>query len=109
MSDISTVDSGQQTAVRRRLKRAAGQVLGIERMLAEDRPCNDVLIQLAAVQGALRAVAQHILSCHLQSAFSSVAAGEVPAADAAEQAAYFAGLLTEGAPAQRAQAGRAVR
>ncbi|WP_435061539.1 hypothetical protein [Amycolatopsis thermoflava] len=37
---------------------------------------------------------------------SSVAAGEVAAADAAEQAAYFAGLLSEAARAQRVAAGR---
>ncbi|MFD4249098.1 metal-sensitive transcriptional regulator [Amycolatopsis thermoflava] len=108
MSDTSTVATAGQDALRRRLKRAAGQVLGVERMLAEERPCGDVLIQLAAVQGALRAVAQQILSCHLRSTFSSVAAGEVAAADAAEQAAYSAGLLSEAARAQRVAAGRAV-
>ncbi|HKS43688.1 MAG TPA: metal-sensitive transcriptional regulator [Amycolatopsis sp.] len=33
---------------RQRLRRAAGQILGIERMLTEDRSCEDELIQIAA-------------------------------------------------------------
>jgi DNA-binding FrmR family transcriptional regulator len=41
--------------VRRRLRRAGGQVNGVERMLADGRECRDVLIQLSA---ATRAVQQ---------------------------------------------------
>ena len=39
--------------VRKRLRRIAGQVEGVERMLAEGRDCRDVLTQLAAVSKAL--------------------------------------------------------
>ncbi len=39
--------------VRKRLRRVAGQVAGVERMLAEGRECRDVLTQLAAVSKAL--------------------------------------------------------
>ena len=39
--------------VRKRLRRIAGQVEGIERMLADGRDCRDVLTQLAAVSKAL--------------------------------------------------------
>jgi CsoR family transcriptional regulator, copper-sensing transcriptional repressor len=49
-----------------RLKRVAGQVAGIERMLAEDRYCVDVLLQIAAVQGALGEVGRVVLSNHVQ-------------------------------------------
>ncbi len=55
---------GRLTPLRRRLRRVSGQVLGIERMLAENRSCEDVLIQLAGVQGAC-AVAQQVLATHL--------------------------------------------
>lgn len=79
--------------LRRRLRQAAGQVLAVERMLGEDRSCEDVLIQLAAVQGALRAAGQQVLACHLADAVGAVSAGDLPAVAAAEEAAYLAGLL----------------
>jgi DNA-binding FrmR family transcriptional regulator len=86
--------------LRTRLRRVAGQVTGIDRMLAEDRSCEDVLIQLAAVQGALRAVAQQVLACHLTQALGAVSTGSLPAAAAAEEAAYLSGLFA-GIPAPR--------
>jgi len=85
--------SGELSPLRQRLRRVAGQVLGIERMLAEERSCEDVLIQLAAVQGALRAVGQQILACHLADALGAVSTGSLPAVAAAEEAAFLAGLL----------------
>ena len=98
------VDDHELTPLRRRLRRVSGQVLGIERMLAEDRSCEDVLIQLAAVQGALRAVAQQVLACHLAEAVGAVGTGSLPAAAAAEEAAYLSGLLV-GSPSPRTDTG----
>jgi DNA-binding FrmR family transcriptional regulator len=49
-----------------RLKRVAGQVTGVERMLAEDRYCIDVLLQIAAIQGALSEVGRVVLADHVQ-------------------------------------------
>ncbi len=40
-----------------RLRRIRGQVAGIERMVAEDRYCIDVLTQIGAAQAALDKVA----------------------------------------------------
>ncbi|NKQ55668.1 metal-sensitive transcriptional regulator [Amycolatopsis sp. K13G38] len=79
--------------LRRRLRQAAGQVLAVERMLGEDRSCEDVLIQLAAVQGALQAVGQQVLACHLADSVGAVSTGDLPAVAAAGEAAYLAGLL----------------
>jgi len=39
--------------VRKRLRRIAGQVHGVERMLAEGRDCRDVVMQLTAVSKAV--------------------------------------------------------
>jgi DNA-binding FrmR family transcriptional regulator len=39
--------------IRRRLRRIAGQVTGVERMLAEGRDCREVMEQLAAATRAL--------------------------------------------------------
>ena len=49
-----------------RLKRVAGQVAGVERMLAEDRYCVDVMLQIAAIQGALAEVGGVILANHVR-------------------------------------------
>lgn len=50
-----------------RVKRIAGQVAGVERMLAEDRYCVDVLHQIAAVRSALDAVGVELITAHLES------------------------------------------
>lgn len=48
-----------------RLSRIEGHVRGIKTMIQESRPCPDVLIQVAAVRGALDRVARMILDEHL--------------------------------------------
>lgn len=47
-----------------RLKRIEGQVRGIERMVDEDRYCVDVLVQISAVQAALKKVGFSLLERH---------------------------------------------
>lgn len=54
---------GDQVA---RLKRIAGQVSGIMRMIEEERYCMDILIQLRAVRAALKKVEGNILRKHMQ-------------------------------------------
>ncbi|MGL5033167.1 MAG: metal-sensing transcriptional repressor [Microcystaceae cyanobacterium] len=48
-----------------RLSRIEGHVRGIKTMVNESRPCPEVLIQVAAVRGALDRVARLILDEHL--------------------------------------------
>jgi DNA-binding FrmR family transcriptional regulator len=48
-----------------RLSRIEGHVRGIKAMVESDRPCPDVLVQVAAVRGALDRVARLILDEHL--------------------------------------------
>jgi CsoR family transcriptional regulator, copper-sensing transcriptional repressor len=50
-----------------RLARIEGHVRGIKRMVEEDTPCPDVLMQIAAVRSALNSVGRVILEDHLQS------------------------------------------
>ena len=52
-------------AVSKRLARIEGHVRGINRMVEEDTPCPDVLVQIAAVRSALNNVGQIILEDHL--------------------------------------------
>jgi DNA-binding FrmR family transcriptional regulator len=48
-----------------RLARVEGHIRGIKTMVQESRPCPDVLVQIAAVRGALDRVARIILDEHL--------------------------------------------
>jgi DNA-binding FrmR family transcriptional regulator len=52
--------------VRKRLKRVAGQIAGIERMVDDDRYCVDVMLQVAAVRAALDGVGKVILRSHVE-------------------------------------------
>ncbi len=49
-----------------RLRRIEGQVRGIQRMVDEDRPCPDVLVQIAAIDAALDKVALGLLDGHVK-------------------------------------------
>ncbi len=48
-----------------RLSRIEGHIRGIKVMVKESRPCPDVLVQIAAVRGALDRVARVVLDEHL--------------------------------------------
>ena len=52
--------------VQNRLKRIAGQVSGIQKMVEEDRYCVDILTQVAAVRSALDAMGVELLTGHIQ-------------------------------------------
>ena len=54
------------TSLQLRLKKIMGQLNGIQKMLAEDVPCEDVLTQLNAVNGALHRISFMILDGHLR-------------------------------------------
>ena len=62
--------------VRKRLRRVAGQVQGVERMLEEGRECRDVVAQLSAATKALE-----------QAGFKLVASGLVFCLEHPEEAA----------------------
>ncbi len=50
----------------RRLNVIEGQVRGINQMIADDRYCDDVLIQIAAVSKSLQALGNSILESHMK-------------------------------------------
>lgn len=55
-----------QDQARRRIRKIAGQVAAVERMVDENRYCVDVLLQIAAVRGALDKVGKLLLEGHVQ-------------------------------------------
>jgi DNA-binding FrmR family transcriptional regulator len=54
-----------------RLKRIEGQIRGIQGMIIEDRPCSDIMVQMAAAKSALNQASKLILENHVNSWFDS--------------------------------------
>lgn len=52
--------------IQNRLKRIAGQVAGVQRMVEEDRYCVDILTQVAAIRSALDAMGVELLTDHIE-------------------------------------------
>jgi DNA-binding FrmR family transcriptional regulator len=79
----------QKDALVKRLHRIEGQVRGIERMVADDRYCIDVLTQIGAVSTALESLAFVILDEHVR----HCVAGALASGDEAEAEAKAEELL----------------
>ena len=79
----------------KRLRRAEGQVRGIQRMVDEDVYCIDILTQVSAATKALERVALALLDDHLAHCVASAAAegGEVAAEKLHEASAAIARLV----------------
>ena len=60
---IQCMDSDKLHA---RLKKIAGQVNAIDRMIDEEIPCEDILSQLNAAKSALNKVGQVVLEGHIR-------------------------------------------
>lgn len=78
-----------------RLKRAEGQVRGIQRMIDEDVYCIDILTQISAATKALETVALTLLDDHLNHcvAEASATGGEVAREKLQEASAAIARLV----------------
>ena len=50
-----------------RINRIDGQLMGIKKMIQNDSYCNDVLIQLSAVENSVKSLSNLILEKHLYS------------------------------------------
>lgn len=57
----------EKSKLANRLKRITGQVSAVQRMIDEDEYCVDILMQIAAANGALGKVGQLILESHIHS------------------------------------------
>lgn len=71
------VDPEIKRKLQSRLRRIEGQVRGLQRMIADERYCPDVLVQVSAVQESLRAVSRLLLRNHLEHcAMNALLSGE---------------------------------
>ncbi|MGG3990210.1 metal-sensing transcriptional repressor, partial [Bacillus smithii] len=48
----------------KRLKRIEGQVRGVQKMVEDNRYCIDILVQISAIQAALKKVGFNLLERH---------------------------------------------
>ena len=53
--------------IKSRLNRIEGQIRGISNMIDEDRYCDDILIQLSAVDKSIKSLANLLLEKHMKS------------------------------------------
>jgi DNA-binding FrmR family transcriptional regulator len=75
MGYIHDMNTEARDKVKNRLKRIAGQVAGLQKMVDEDRYCVDILTQLAAVRSALDAVGVQLLTDHVEHCVSGCVHG----------------------------------
>lgn len=57
--------------LQKRLKKISGQINGVSKMVDENRYCGDILIQIAAIESALKEVGYIILKDHMYTCVSS--------------------------------------
>jgi CsoR family transcriptional regulator, copper-sensing transcriptional repressor len=60
------VTPGTTERTLKRLRRIEGQVRGLQKMVAEERYCADIMTQLSSVHEALRAVGRELMRNHLE-------------------------------------------
>lgn len=57
----------EKKLINNRINRIEGQLKGIKKMIESDTYCNDVLIQLSAVENSVKSLSNYILENHLYS------------------------------------------
>jgi len=70
------MDAAEKQKVLTRLRRVAGQVEGLARMIEEGRDCLDVLHQVAAARAALGKVAGVVLESHVHTCVADALHGD---------------------------------
>jgi len=65
-SAVTTKHEHHQSVLHR-LARIEGHIRAVKRMVEEDQPCPDILVQIAAVRSALNSVGRVILEDHIRS------------------------------------------
>jgi DNA-binding FrmR family transcriptional regulator len=72
---MNTLPERAESDVQMRLRRIEGQIRGIIGMLADGKPCEDVVTQILAARAAMDRVAMEVLKCQVEEAL----AGRPPA------------------------------
>ena len=56
----------QKLKCNNRLNKVIGQTKGIQKMIDENRDCSDILIQISAINSAIKSLGQEILLNHMK-------------------------------------------
>ncbi|HTT06520.1 MAG TPA: metal/formaldehyde-sensitive transcriptional repressor [Steroidobacteraceae bacterium] len=72
-----------------RVRRMQGQVEALERLLRDQRDCNDVLQQIAAVRGAATGLMADVLEEHLQEHLSRPSSSALQRAEDLKELAHI--------------------
>ncbi len=64
-------DEEMNRNIKTRLNRIVGQINGVNKMVDDNRYCSDILIQIAAIENALKEVGFLILKDHMMSCVAS--------------------------------------
>jgi len=63
---VETRSDEEKKAITNRLKRIEGQVRGIQNMVEANRYCIDILVQISAIQAALKKVGLSVTERHMK-------------------------------------------
>jgi len=63
--------------IQTRLKRSAGQLDGVMRMMDEERPCEDVLVQLSAVKSSIDKAMKLVIARNINNCVDKMSAADV--------------------------------
>ena len=66
MDNISMRKCMDSENLHTRLKKISGQISAIDRMIDEDVPCEDIIVQINAVKSAIHKVGQIVMEGHIQ-------------------------------------------
>lgn len=62
---LSYVEDDERKAAKNRISRLIGQLKGIQKMIDEDRTCEEILVQLSSVQNGTKNLSNFLLETYL--------------------------------------------
>lgn len=72
----------EKKLINNRLSRIEGQIKGVRKMIEQDAYCNDVLIQLSAIENSIKSLSNQVLENHLYTCISrDIEKGDIAAMD----------------------------
>lgn len=80
------IEQGEAGRLINRLRRVEGQSRGLQRMIEQGRPCEEIFTQLAATKAALDRVGVLLISLKMRECLSEEAGEEVASPEAVEKA-----------------------
>ena len=74
---VTTEEYVTSKQIQTRLKRSAGQLDGVLRMLDEGRPCDDVLVQLSAVKSSIDKAMKLVIARNINNCVDNMTSADV--------------------------------